>query len=192
MANGLKTRHSPMPTNYWEQPQRLHVNLLLLISDRCFERCLVAARGDSDLARDAEHNSELAKLLWLEARAKMSAPPKPNEVPPEAPPEPKPPRPEPTMPVTPEPVGTDPNGIPKPRTIDPQTGKPKGADATGTDKTVGGRGNLPVNAEWAGWHPQDAAEARDYLLQLGARLAKDRRDLLDSTAPPEQPHVKDW
>ena len=52
--------------------------------------------------------------------------------------------------------------------------------------------NLPVNADWAGWHPQDAAEARDYLKQLGARLAKDRRELLDSTAPPEQPHVKDW
>jgi hypothetical protein len=49
-----------------------------------------------------------------------------------------------------------------------------------------------VNADWAGWHPQDAGEARDYLKRLGARLAKDRRELLDSTAPPEQPHVKDW
>ncbi len=157
-----------------------------------FERCLAAEGVDADLARDAEHNLELAKLLWLEARAKVSAPPRPNEVPPDPPPEPMPPKPQMGIEKLPDQIGTDPNGTPKPGAIDPRTGKPKGENATGTDKTVGGRGNLPVNADWAGWHPQDAAEARDYLRQLGARLAKDRRELLDSTAPPEQPHVKDW
>jgi len=157
-----------------------------------FERCLGSELLDPDLARDAEHNLELAKLLWLEARAKVSAPPKPNEVPPGTTPEPKPPKPDPMTPKPPEQVGTEPNGAPKPSAIDPATGKPKGENATGTNKTVGGRGNLPVNAEWAGWRPHDAVEARDYLRQLGARLAKDRRELLDSTAPPEQPHVKDW
>ena len=79
-----------------------------------------------------------------------------------------------------------------PFATDPLTGKPKGENATGTKKTVGGRGNLPVNAEWEGWQPQDAGEARDYLKQLAVRLAKDRRELLDTTAPPEQPHVKDY
>ncbi len=157
-----------------------------------FERCLTSDGADADLIRDAEHNLELAKLLWLEARAKANAKTPPNEQPPEPPPEVKPPQPERLPDIPPEQVGTNPNGAPKVGPIDPLTGLPKSDSATGTEKTVGGRGNLPVNAEWSGWQPKDAGEARDYLRGVAARLAKDRRELADSTAPPEQPHVKDW
>ena len=157
-----------------------------------FERCLNSEGADADLIRDAEHNLELAKLLWLEARAKASAKAPPSEVPPDSPPEPTPPKPERGPETPPEQVGTNPNGTPKVGPIDPLTGLPKSDAATGTDKTIGGRGNLPVNAEWSGWQPKDAGEARDYLRGVAARLAKDRRELADSTAPPEQPHVKDW
>ena len=58
-----------------------------------FERSLATPEVDPDLARDAEHNLELAKLLWLEARAKANAKTLPNELPPEQPPEAKPPGP---------------------------------------------------------------------------------------------------
>ena len=80
----------------------------------------------------------------------------------------------------------------QPGEIDPLTGMPKSEPGTGTKKTTGGRGNLPLNGEWSGWQPQDEAEAREYLKRLGARLVRDRRELIDLTAPPEQPHVKDW
>lgn len=158
-----------------------------------FVRCSAIAESDAELERHAGHNLELAKLLWLEARAKSSVQPLPNERPPEEPPEaPRPPKPEATDPKPPDANGTNTTAEPKPGEIDPVIGKPKADGATGTKKTVGGKGNLPVNGEWAGWRPQDETEAREYLKSLGPRLAKDRRDLIDLSAPPEQPHVKNW
>jgi tetratricopeptide (TPR) repeat protein len=97
-----------------------------------FERCLVSDGIDPDLARDAEHNLELAKLLWLESRAKVSAPPKPNEVLPDQTPEPKPPKPQAGTEKPADPGGTDPNGRPKPGVIDPLRApiRPSAAAAT--------------------------------------------------------------
>ena len=158
-----------------------------------FERCLNLSKDDPELSRDAEHNLELAKLLWLEARAKSKDKPLPNERPPEDPPEapPKPERPDRTERNSQDPSGAN-SGDPNSGDIDPVTGLPKADGATGTKKTVGGKGNLPVSGEWNGWRPENEAEAREYLKRLAARLAKDRRELIDQTAPPEQPHVKDW
>ena len=159
-----------------------------------FERCLAGSGLEADLAADAEHNLELAKLLWSEARAKSNVKPLPNERLPEEPPPDMQPRPEPperTGDQSPDFADANP-GSPKPGEIDPLTGQPKADGATATKKTTGGKGRLPVTGDWAGWQPQSEAEARDYLKVLGLRLAKDRRDLLDMTAPPEQPHVKDW
>ncbi len=160
----------------------------------CFERGLGAADGEPSLSADAEHNLELAKLLWLEARAKSAAKPRPNETPPdETPQEPsRPDKPGASDGNPPDERGTDPTATPRPGDIDPVSGKPRPGQATATKKTVGGRGNLPVTADWAGWQPQNEAEAHDYLKGLAARLSRDRRELLDLTAPPEQPHVKDW
>ena len=159
-----------------------------------FERCLASTALAPDLAADAEHNLELAKLLWLEARAKSNVKPLPNERLPEEPPPDLQPRPEPPDRLGEQaPDFADANpGSPKSGEIDPLTGQPKTDGATATKKTTGGKGRLPVTGDWAGWQPQNEAEARDYLKVLGLRLAKDRRDLLDMTAPPEQPHVKDW
>ena len=158
-----------------------------------FNRCAAIATPESDLERDAGHNLELAKLLWLEARAKSNEKPLPNEQSPgETPETPKPDKPKTTEAKAPEQPGANQTGNPKPGDIDPVTGKPKAEGATGTKKTTGGQGNLPVTGEWNGWRPQDEAEAREYLKRLGARLAKDRRERIDGTAPPEQPHVKDW
>ncbi len=157
-----------------------------------FVRCSALVEPDGELERHAAHNLELAKLLWLEARAKSSAKPLPNERPPEEAPETPRPRVPETPEITPVETGSNATGDPKPGDIDPVTGKPKSEPATGTKKTIGGKGNLPVSGDWAGWRPQDEAEARAYLKGLGGRLAKDRRDLMDLTAPPEQPHVKDW
>ncbi len=158
-----------------------------------FERCLNLSESDAELSRDAEHNLELAKLLWLEARAKSKDKPLPNERLPEEPPEapPKPEKPDRTERNSRDPSGTN-TGDSKPGDIDPITGLPKTDGATGTKKTVGGKGNLPVSGEWNGWRPENEAEAREYLKRLAARLAKDRRELIDQTAPPEQANVKDW
>ena len=158
-----------------------------------FNRCLAIVETDSDLERDAEHNLELAKLLWLEARAKSNSKPHPNERPPEEPPEAHPPTEKPGESTNPTgPSGAKTTDASQPGEIDPLTGMPKSEPGPGTKKTTGGRGNLPVNGEWSGWQPQDEAEAREYLKRLGARLVRDRRELIDLTAPPEQTHVKDW
>ena len=156
-----------------------------------FERCLALA-VDEQLRNDAKANLELAKLLWAEARTKAKQPTKPNDPTPNAPPEPDK---KPGKPGSDTQANDDRNdpgtNSGQPKAIDGVLPKP-GTKPKATEKTVGGKGNLPVRIDSATWKPATEAEARDFLQQLGPRLAKDRRGSAELHAPPERANVKDW
>jgi len=157
------------------------------------ERCL-AATPEGNLRSDARHNLELAKLLWAEASANSKQSPKPNDPPPNAPPEPekKPGKPKTNDPANPE---QNDNGTKtgQPQTADPAQQPPKpGSKPKATEKTTGGKGNLPVRIDPATWRPADEVEAKEFLAKLSRRLAKDRRGSAEVHAPPERADVKDW
>jgi tetratricopeptide (TPR) repeat protein len=154
------------------------------------ERCLDLA-VDADLRIDARANLELAKLLWAEACTKAKQPPKPNDPAPNAPPEPEKKSSNPGE-DTPGNEGNDSGtnaGQPKAIDANPST---TGAKPKATEKTIGGKGNLPVRIDPSTSKPATEAEAREFLQQLGFRLAKDRRGSAELHAPPERADVKDW
>lgn len=161
----------------------------LRVAIDCFERCLDSRIADQALTADARHNLELAKLLWLEARAKEQKKPLPND-PPEEVPEatPKPP--------TPGPGDDDPGddiGPQTPTEMDPRPGLPKeGTTARKTERRTPGKGTLPVIVGGAALPPRTPEEVREYLKGVAERLAKERRSVAELVAPPERPRVKDW
>jgi len=161
----------------------------LRVAIDCFERCLASSVTDVALTADAKHNLELAKLLWLEARAKEQKKPIPND-PPEYPPETAP------MPPTQGPGGDGPGDDTDPQSpmeIDPRTGLPKeGGTARQTERRTPGKGTLPVNVGGAALPPRTPEEVREYLKGVAERLAKERRSVAELVAPPERPRVKDW
>lgn len=160
-----------------------------------FSRCLALPPDDQPLAADARHNLELAKVLWMAARAKESKKPLPNDPPQDAPPDPRPER--------PTPQALDPFSEPDQLTGDRnrQAGGPPEAirggqkgDPRATDTQTPGKGNAPVVLPREDKLPDDLTpeKMRRYLEALSARVAKDRRDTAALTAPPERPSVKDW
>lgn len=155
-----------------------------------FERCLKATEAE-ELRSDAQQNLELAKLLWAEARVNAKEKPKPNEPSPNAPPDPKKPESS-DDPQNPEPNGGEPK-VGTPSKIDPLTGQaiPKQKPKE-TEKTVGGKGNLPVRIDPETWRPKSEDKAREFLKVLSQRLAKDRRNSVEVHATPERADVKDW
>lgn len=161
----------------------------LRVAIDCFESCLVSPVAGAALTADARHNLELAKVLWLEARAKEQKTPLPND-PPDFPPE--------TDPTPPQqgPGGDDSGDQHQPQSppeIDPRTGLPKdGATAQKTDRRTPGAGTLPVNVGGAALPPRTPEEVRNYLKGVADRLAKERRSVAELVAPPERPRVKDW
>ncbi len=159
-----------------------------------FSRCLALPPDDPPLTADARHNLEVAKVLWVAARAKESKKPLPNDPPPDAPPDPRPER--------PAPQAFDPFGQQDRLTGDrsPQTGGTPEAvrgGATGgspraTDEKTPGKGSAPVLGREDKLPDLSPQQMREYLEALAARVSKDRRDTAALTAPPERPSVKDW
>ena len=160
-----------------------------------FSRCLALPPDDQPLVADARHNLEVAKVLWVAARAKGAKKPLPNDPPPDAPPDPRP--------APPTPQAVDPFGQQDTLTGDrnPQPGGPpevtrggKKGDPRATDTQTPGKGNAPVVLPREDKLPDDLTpqQMRRYLEELATRVARDRRDTAALTAPPERPSVKDW
>ena len=159
-----------------------------------FSRCLDLPHVDQPLVADARHNLELAKVLWVAARAKEAKKPLPNDPPPDTPPDPRPERP------TLQPL--DPFGQQDQLTGDrnAQAGTPeavrggaKGGNPLETNEKTPGKGSAPVVLPREDKLPDlSPQQMREYLEGLAARVAKDRRDTAALTAPPERPSVKDW
>lgn len=157
-----------------------------------FERCLAMAPADAVLVADARHNLELAKLLWVEARAKERKKPLPNEPTADEPPQPLPQRPDPAYdPFAPENIGAD-GGPWYAGGTEPLGSGAKGGAPRGTDQKTGGKGNQPVLANADKLPEWTDRQVREYLDHLALRLAKDRRGTAVLTAPADRPNVKDW
>jgi tetratricopeptide (TPR) repeat protein len=157
-----------------------------------FERCLAMPPADAGLLADAKHNLELAKLLWVEARAKERKKPLPNEPTTEEPPHPIPQRSAPPYdPFAPENGGfeTGTNALGGVEPLGPQA---KGGTPRSTEQRTGGKGHQPVLTNADRLPEWNERQVRDFLDQLAVRLARDRRGTAILTAPAERPNVKDW
>ena len=155
-----------------------------------FERCLaIVTKSDDSLVTDAQHNLELAKLLWNQSRANDKEVPPPNtppkDSPPESPPKPKAGDNEPTEP------GDNPDAAKTKTKPDTQPVKAKpGQTPTPTGQKAVGKGNMAVLLDSVEKMDLSQEDARDYLRRIAERLEKDRRN---SAAPgPERPNVLDW
>lgn len=160
-----------------------------------FDRCLALTPTDAGLVADAKHNLELAKLLWVEARAKEAKKPLPSDPPQDIPPEPKAERPPPQQfdpfgqndPLTAD-RGQQPGGTPE-----AIRGGPNGTNPRPTDEQTAGKGKAPVVLSRDDRLPDlTPDQVRTYLEGLAVRVARERRATADATAPPERPSVKDW
>jgi hypothetical protein len=158
-----------------------------------FDRCLAGSPDDAALVADARHNLELAKLLWVEARAREQKKPLPNDPPPDSPPDPRPDR--------PTPQSLDPFGQQDQFTADrgqQAGGPPEAVRGAGrgnprpTDEQTAGKGNAPVLGKEDRLPDLTPDQVRQYLEGLAVRVANDRRATAALTAPPERPNVKDW
>jgi tetratricopeptide (TPR) repeat protein len=153
-----------------------------------YNQCLAQAELDSNLAKDARHNLELAKLLWLEAQARAADHPEdgPDDDPnknPSDPPGKKP-----------EPGGTDPgSGRPDPRGVRQPVDPDRGTRPTPTNEQPRpGTGTLPPvpdDAELASLSAEDAAA---HLEQAALRILRERHAHRKQSVRPTAPGVKNW
>jgi tetratricopeptide (TPR) repeat protein len=154
-----------------------------------YEWCLQHGDLDPDLATDARHNLELAKLLWLEARAKQTE--RANEEEPTDPNNPKPPD----------------QGGPKPQAggNDSVAGKPDSRGQrfpvkqdTGTrpkpteDQPAPGTGTLPPVPDAAELSPLSPEDAAAHLGEAAAKIVRERQAHRVQSVKPMAPSVKDW
>ena len=133
----------------------------------CFELALAGGLLDAPTAADAQHNHELAKLIWNEARKAERKPPMPNEpLPPVEPPPLEVKAPEPTPAGDP---GSGRGGRPTSAGAAPKT-----PPATETEQSTPGAGTLPVLLDREPLAPLSPDDARALLRRVTARLVKDR------------------
>ncbi|MFO0848447.1 MAG: tetratricopeptide repeat protein [Gemmataceae bacterium] len=147
-----------------------------------FEQALDLLPGDDPLDADARHNLELAKLLWLKAREKEKARPRPSDLPPDLFPEP---------PRLPETGGSEDPGGTEASVGGPDPGGTAAGQA-GAGRKTPGAGNLPVLQDGDQPQPLSPPAARAHLRGLADRLASDRHKTARLLVGPERPNVRDW
>jgi Ca-activated chloride channel family protein len=169
--------------------QRAEDRNLALLEEaiRLYEQCLGQAGADAALAGDARHNLELAKLLWLKAKAAQDDPDRrhPNQGSEDAPPDG--PR---------DQFAHDGNGglaTPDPRgKVEPLPDQPGDAAAARTRQTPPGKGNLPPlpdEDELVALAPEDAAE---HLRRAAVRIAREQQEYRQRGAAVPLRNVMDW
>jgi len=153
----------------------------------CYQRCL-ASSPDDELRKHAEHNLELAKLLWMQARTQEEQPANPNDPPPETSNLPKP-----------ENKNSSENGDDSPQNGNsskqqksnaqvPKNAQPKQSD----QRPSPGAGQLPVLPDTDSLQPIDPDSTTDYLSQAAERLQRERRNLSRTANGGERRDVKNW
>jgi tetratricopeptide (TPR) repeat protein len=157
----------------------------------CFEQSLELTSGNDPLAADARQNLELAKLLWNQARTREKVPPKPSDLPPDAPPEPLPPQAEEDDGID---LGASPSdtGEPVGMKREPLAGPPPAGSPRETNQQAPGAGNLPVIPDSDQLQRLSPEDTRALLQRVANRLEKERRDAAKMLAEPERPNVRDW
>lgn len=152
-----------------------------------FEQCLREAATTDSLATDARYNLELAKTLWLVARAKR----------PQSEPEPESGAPA-TSPRAPRPdVTTQPNkaGRPgEPDKLQPAPGKVGDSAQAGTttQPPPPGKGNIPPLPDEEDVARLTAEELAEHLRLAAERITRERADHYHRAVPTLSRIVKDW
>jgi tetratricopeptide (TPR) repeat protein len=138
---------------------------------RCYEACLRQPELEQDLADDARHNLELAKLLLAQAPPK--APKPPDEQPDDHQDKPKPPDREPD---------TDPGGeqaapgSPDQGNQKQRVKRDQGQDPQPSDDAAPGAGTRPPVPDQPELAPLTREDAENYLKEKAAAILKERRE----------------
>jgi tetratricopeptide (TPR) repeat protein len=153
---------------------------------RCYEQCLELDDLDPELADNARHNLELAKLLWLKARAagNADAPNNPDARDPNAK-QPDPPQHQGPGALEPGPGNQQP-GDRVPTKFDP------GQQATPIDERQPGAGNLPPQQDRGDVVPGSPEETAQQLRQASLRILQERRQYQKLSVKPPVEGVKNW
>jgi tetratricopeptide (TPR) repeat protein len=161
----------------------------LALAIEFYRACLGDAAGD-DLHGQARHNLELARLLWLKARANPSQDRDPREDTPESPRK--------------EPEGQKETG---PEDGSEEDGKPAGKHQTALqqalqnrqkaqelEQLLAGKGNPRALPDSDQLHPQDSDDAAAQLEQAAQRILREQieRRERDAVRRGTHPNVKDW
>jgi Ca-activated chloride channel homolog len=159
-------------------------SVALLRAADCFEFCFKEAGEDQVLQGDAEHNLQLARLLWLKVRAEAKAADDPNLNPQDF----ADPR------NNPMPKGMSLDGGPGPKDLAPGTkdnGKTGEKEPSASDQTMPGAGTVDALLDTDQLQPLDGTDAREILAREIRRIEREQaqgrgRSQLDN------PGVKDW
>lgn len=157
---------------------------------RLFEECLGHDDTDEHLAADARHNLELAKMLWVQAKAR----PNPSkEKPPDDPDEnPKPPQ------LKPEPQPRPGQGDDSASPTNGNAQRTPGAADQGQEpikadgQKAPGDGNLPVIPDRDELAPMSREEAEAHLRQAIEKVLKEGRSHRQHSQKPPSSKVRDW
>ncbi len=155
----------------------------------CLEQCLELNHDDAILMADAQHNLEIAKLLWNRSRIQERTPPNPSELPPEV--FDPPPRSQQPDPIFSSDSGTD-NATSGPQTASQSGPAPQGQPRNKSFQKIAGAGSLPVLVDSEQREPLSPEDSRALLQNAAKRLTKDRAFNAEMLAGPERPHVRDW
>jgi tetratricopeptide (TPR) repeat protein len=154
---------------------------------QAYEGCLGFPPDDGNLRADAQHNLELAKLLWLKAKA--SNPPNSNE--PSGSTDPKHKDPGSKKNVDPKTAMGDPSQAGKDKGKLVSDKAPNGQKAIETKETVPGRGNLPPIPDADALQPLSPEDTAVHLDRIAERILRERREFRRGSGI-VAPHVKDW
>jgi tetratricopeptide (TPR) repeat protein len=156
---------------------------------RCYRECLRLGAREPEPA-DVRHNLELARILWLQAKASRNKPDSGSEDKPEEEP---PPKPDPSRGQ--QPGGTEPTagevrpggGEPMPVQLQPGD-KPIQTDQRGAP----GKGQLPPVPDEDKLVPLAPEDATAHLQRALDRIMKERREHQQRSARTPRGSVKDW
>ncbi len=158
---------------------------------RLFEECLRHDHVSDRLAADARHNLELAKMLWVQAKAKPAPPPAkpPDEQ--DDPPKQPPPKPQPA----PQPGEGSDSASPAKGTAGrtPAQAQPGQEPIKAPDgDQAPGDGNLPVIPDRDELAPMSREEAEAHLRQAIDKVMREGRTHRQQRQKPPSSKVRDW
>jgi len=153
-----------------------------------YQQCLAQPSADANLADDARHNLELARLLWLRARAGKEGSEDAN---PEDTDDPRSPGNKNEQEgLTPEMAKPDAAG--RPGSSPDAAGDAKASAARADQTPPPGKGNLPPVPDQDDLVPLSPEDAAAYLKQAAVRILRDREEYRRRPVPAPSPNVMDW
>jgi tetratricopeptide (TPR) repeat protein len=151
---------------------------------QCFELAIKEGGGNRALREDAEHNLDLARIFWLEARALAKAMDQPHRPPPEIH--------DPRDNLFNKRRFGDGGSLMKDGTAgEAERGQANDKDGSTTEKDIPGTGTVDVLADTDELQPLDARDARELLARELQRIQREQAQG-PVLVPREDRNVKDW